>query len=79
MMCVFNDYDYFAVPEPCSPEGAIRLAENFAFDDTINRLEVCIGRHWGSVCGDGTSDSNIAKVACRELGHAADGMYTHLQ
>ena len=55
------------------------LQTTFFFDDTINRLEVCIDGHWGSVCGDGENDPNIAKVAYRELDHAADGMYIHLQ
>ena len=62
------------VLEPCSSEGAIRLEEVDLFDDTIRRLEVCYGGHWGSVCGDGANDITIAIVACRELNHASEGM-----
>ena len=76
VMCVFSDYN-FTVREPCSPEGAIRLAEEFYFSDAVHRLEVCIGGHWGSVCGDGENDNSIARVACGELHHAADGMYIY--
>ena len=39
----------------------------------MGRLEVCSGVTWGSVCGNGASDS-IATVACRQLNHTASGI-----
>ena len=36
------------------------------------RLEVCIGRTWGTVCNEGWSNVE-ASVACRELGYSPTG------
>ena len=34
-------------------------------------MEVCIGKVWGTVCGDGWSSSD-ARVVCRQLGFEVD-------
>ena len=54
--------------EPCSDPEAIRLTSYII--DTFGRLEVCSGGYWGTVCGIGATNA-IAKVACRQLNHAA--------
>ena len=58
--------------EPCSDPEDIQLARYIS--DTFGRLEVCSGGYWGTVCGIGATDA-IAKVACRQLNHAATGTY----
>ena len=65
-------YHTHTVPEPCSDPEAIRLTKGTT--DTFGRLEVCSGGYWGTVCGIGATDA-IAKVACRQLNHAATGTY----
>ena len=59
-----------AVSESCSDTNDIRLTQYT--DDNLGRLEVCSGGIWGSVCGNGATN-DIATVACRQLGHAAEG------
>ena len=53
--------------------GDVRLVSgttNFTeTNDTVQgRLEVCVNRAWGSVCGDQFFDNVDAAVACRQLG-----------
>ena len=59
------------VQESCSEEGTIRLTKYSV--STSGRLEVCSGGTWGTVCGDTGTTAAVAKVACRELDHAAEG------
>ena len=45
---------------------------------TEGRLEICVNRHWGTVCNDGMNeddpfDRNAAKVVCRQLGLPENG------
>ena len=69
-----HNYVYQTDRESCSDPEAIRLTKYIS--DTIGRLEVCSGGYWGSVCGIGATDA-IAKVACRQLNHAATGIYRY--
>ena len=59
------------VQESCSEEGTIRLTKSSV--STAGRLEVCSGGTWGTVCGNTATTAAVAKVACRELDHAAEG------
>lgn len=46
-------------------EGAIRLMDGAT--DMEGRVEVCVGRRWGTVCDDAWSVED-ARVACGQLG-----------
>ena len=61
----------YAENVPCSTSNnTIRLGQSSI--DTFGRLEVCSGNKWGTVCGSGANLETIARVACRELNHAAN-------
>ena len=51
--------------ETCNEIGAVRLVGGA--NVTEGRLEICVKRHWGTVCNDGF-DTNAAAVVCRQLG-----------
>ena len=40
----------------------------------VGRVEVCVNKTWGTVCGEPWSDDH-ASVVCRQLGHSVYGMY----
>jgi deleted-in-malignant-brain-tumors protein 1 len=65
---------YFPPIELCS-NGNIRISGGSS--DLIGRIEVCVNRTWGSVCGQGWSDLNAA-VACRQAGHSSNGMHAEI-
>ena len=49
--------------------GTVRLVNGATTNQ--GRVEVCVGRTWGTVCDDyfGTND---ARVVCRQLGYDVD-------
>ena len=49
-------------------EGQVRLIdENGEVDPNTGRVEICINRAWGSICGT-LFDENDARVVCSQLG-----------
>lgn len=54
--------------------GDIRLIGGILASE--GRLEVCINRVWGTVCGATWSTYN-SRVVCRQLGHQELGMLFH--
>ena len=39
----------------------------------IGRVEVCVNRTWGTVCGEMWSDLH-ASVVCQQVGHSVNGI-----
>ena len=54
----------------CTSHGSIRLVGGTSALE--GRVEVCVGRTWGTVCDDYWS-SYDARVVCRQLGHSSSG------
>ena len=55
----------YAEQNPCN-DGEIRLANGT--NNVIGRVEVCLGRLWGTVCDRGWT-INDANTVCRQLGY----------
>ena len=51
-------------------EGTVRITGGS--NDLIGRVEVCVNRTWGTVCGENWNDLN-ALVLCQQLGHSPNG------
>ena len=49
--------------------GAVQLVRGSTTNQ--GRVEVCVGRTWGTVCDD-NFDSSDARVVCRQLGYDVD-------
>ena len=64
---------YISAPANCN-EGQIRLAGSRS-SLREGRVEICIDRVWGTVCGRGW-DSREARVVCRQLGYTSLGEYS---
>ena len=60
---------YAAAQESCSYYGDVRLVNGS--NEREGRVEVCIGRVWGTVCDHGWGYS-FARVVCRQLGFEVD-------
>ena len=58
-----------AAQKSCSYYGDVRLVNGS--NEREGRLEVCIGRVWGTVCDYGWRYS-FARVVCRQLGYEVD-------
>ena len=58
--------------EACSLPNSVRLSKSTI--DNGGRLEVCSDGRWKSVCGTGVGQE-IATVVCRQLNHAAAGVF----
>ena len=56
-----------SVTDNCS-KGDIRVVDGTTSDEGRGRVEVCVGRYWGTVCDD-EWDSNDATTVCRQLGY----------
>lgn len=48
--------------------GDVRLVDGTGGRQHEGRVEICLGNHWGTVCGD-MWDSNDAEVVCNQLGY----------
>ena len=60
-----------AAQESCSYYGDVRLVNRS--NEREGRLEVCIGKMWGTVCDSYYYWSNsLLRVACRQLGFEVD-------
>ena len=71
--------DPSTVPTDCY-DGAVRLVNSRGTVGNEGRVEVCIGKVWGSVCYatsnvyySNTWDMPDAKVVCSQLGHLKTG------
>ena len=52
--------------------GSLRLVNGGSANE--GRLEICINFVWGTICDNiYSSDTNNAKVVCRQLGYEVDG------
>ena len=51
-------------------EGSVRLVGGS--NDYTGRVEVCVGREWGTVCAEDVSQST-AQEACSQQGFNGDG------
>eukprot|EP00731_Ephydatia_muelleri_P017284 Em0010g382a len=52
-------------PAPCQ-DGSVRLRNGYL--DSEGRVEICVNRAWGTVCGFGFGQAD-ASVVCRQLGY----------
>ena len=62
-------FPYAAAQQSCSYYGDVRLIGGS--NEREGRVEVCIGKVWGTVCSYGWSSSD-ARVVCRQLGFEVD-------
>ena len=60
---------YAAAQQSCSYYGDVRLIGGS--NEREGRVEVCIGKVWGTVCHY-SWNSNDARVVCRQLGFEVD-------
>ncbi|XP_074147422.1 HHIP-like protein 1 [Sminthopsis crassicaudata] len=56
-----------ATASPSLRNGAVRLLNHHSPGRDRGRVEIYVGRHWGTVCDD-VWDSKAAVVVCRQLG-----------
>ena len=61
---------YHAEQNPCN-DGEIRLTNGT--NNVSGRVEVCLGRLWGTVCSHGWT-INDANTVCRQLGYLNHSM-----
>ena len=61
---------YAAAQESCSYFGDVRLVNGS--NEREGRVEVCIGRVWGTVCDRYGWNNGYARVVCRQLGFEVD-------
>lgn len=54
------------LPPVLCQDGSVRLRNGYL--DTEGRVEICINRAWGTVCGFGFGQAD-ASVVCRQLGY----------
>lgn len=66
-----NCHASFTVFADLCNNGDVRLSGGSSL--LVGRVEVCVNRTWGTVCGDLWSDVH-ASVVCRQLGHSVNGM-----
>lgn len=57
-------------------DGEVRLIGGGS-DSTIGRVEVCMNKTWGTVCGD-SLDETDAGVVCSQLGYLGTSTYLGL-
>lgn len=60
---------YAALDQACE-DGNIRLMGGDSENE--GRVELCVGRQWGTVCDD-SWDNNDATVVCKQLNFSAEG------
>ena len=53
-------------------DGDIRLVGGAS--ESEGRLEVCFDKRWGTIDGDGWTDTDT-QVACKQLGYSTSGIY----
>ena len=56
-------------------DGDLRLVGGAT--DGEGRLEICFGKRWGTIDGDGWTHTDT-QVACRQLGHSIEGSYVSI-
>ena len=61
---------YAAAQESCNYYGDVRLVNGS--NEREGRVEVCIGRVWGTVCDYYYRSYSFARVVCRQLGFEVD-------
>ena len=69
---VSTDYHRYTTlhTDDCT-EGDVRLVNGYSVG-VSGRVEICIGRYWGTVCDDGW-DVRDATTVCRQLGYNTTG------
>ena len=61
---------YTTAQESCTYYGDVRLVNGS--NEREGRVEVCIGKVWGTVCNPYFWSSGFARVVCRQLGFEVD-------
>ena len=65
-----NAFDEIHTVHCSSDNGQFRLTNGSTHRE--GRVEVCVNRHWGTVCNN--SQEGIAGAVCSQLGFPAEGM-----
>ena len=62
------------ITEDSCSAGAVRLGGEQYFNGYANgEVQICYNGNWGTVCKDQWTNTNNARVTCRQLGHSANG------
>ena len=63
--------DTFISPAPCS-DGEVRLVDGEK--ETEGRVEVCFSKRWGTISGDGWTQTE-STIVCNDLGYEFTGKF----
>ena len=60
-------------PEPCEPNGIIRIADGSS--EAEGRIEFCLNGQWSSLCADDQFCGKSSNVLCKQAGFSSASKY----